>query len=75
MEFIEMTGKTLLRILTENEFTPRELTDAGVTEETIVRVNRQGDIEIRRAKGWDLVGGLIGDFEHRVREETGLDWA
>lgn len=70
-----MTGKTLLRILTENEFTPKELTEAGVTDETIIRVNRQGDIEIRRSKGWDLIGGLLGDFEHRVQKETGLDWA
>lgn len=70
-----MTGKTLLRILTENEFTPKELTEAGVTDETLIRVNRQGDIEIRRSKGWDLIGGLLGDFEHRVQKETGLDWA
>ena len=39
------------------------------------RVNPQGDIEVRRHDGWDVIGGLIGEFEHRVREETGLDWA
>jgi len=75
MQFIEMTGKTLLRIVTENEFTPEELAKSGVCDESIVRINRQGDIELRRAKGWDLIGGLLGDFEKRVRAETGLDWA
>jgi hypothetical protein len=75
MQFIEMTGKTLLRIVREDGPTPEELADVGVTDESIVRVNRQGDIELRRLDRWDLIGGLIGDFEIRVRQETGLDWA
>ena len=74
-QFIEMLGKTLFRMLTEGEPGPSELAEVGVDEQSIVRVNRQGDIELRRKDRWDLIGGLLGDFESRVREETGLDWA
>ena len=76
MYFIEMSGKTLLRIVSRDgdEPSPEELEEVGVNEESVVRVNRQGDIELRRTSGWDLIGGLLGDFEARVREETGLDW-
>jgi len=73
--FIEMVGSTLLRILTEQEPSRDELAEAGVGDQSIIRVNRQGDIEVRRHDRWDLIGGLLGDFEDRVREETGLDWA
>lgn len=76
MHFIEMTGKTLLRIVSRDgdEPSPAELEEVGVNGESIIRVNRQGDIEIRRIHGWDLIGGLLGDYESRVREETGLEW-
>ena len=74
-QFIEMLGKTLLRIVTEYEHSPDDLAEVGVNEESIVRVNRQGDIELRRRDRWDVIGGLLGDFESRVQEETGLDWA
>jgi hypothetical protein len=74
-QFIEMMGKTLFRILAENEPRPEELAKVGLNEESIIRVNRQGDIELRRHDRWDLIGGLLGDFEDRVREETGLTWA
>lgn len=76
MHFIEMTGKTLLRIVSRDgdEPSPLELEEVGVNDESIVRVNRQGDIEIRRTRNWDLIGGLLGDFGARVQEETGLDW-
>lgn len=74
-QFIELSGKTLLRILIDNEPNPRELAEVGVNDQSILRVNRQGDIELRRRDRWDLIGGLLGDFEARVREETGLDWA
>jgi hypothetical protein len=73
--FIEMLGKTLLQILDDDEPRPEELAEVGLTEESIIRVNRQGDIELRRRDRWDVIGGLLGDFENRVREETGLDWA
>jgi hypothetical protein len=76
MQFIEMTGKTLLRIVSRDgdEPSPEELEEVGVNDESIVRVNRQGDIEIRRTRNWDLIGGLLGDYEARVQEETGLQW-
>lgn len=76
MHFIEMTGKTLLRIVSRDgdEPSPIELEEVGVNDESIIRVNRQGDIEIRRTRNWDLIGGLIGDYTHRVQEETGLEW-
>jgi hypothetical protein len=75
MAFIEMTGATLERIVADDELHQGDLTGAGVKEDTIVRVNRQGDIEVRRRGGWDVIGGLLGDFDDRVRRETGLDWA
>ena len=74
MEFIEMSGITLLRVITQDEITPDELSKVGVTKDSIVRVNRQGDLELRNARGWDVIGGLLGDFEHRVKRETGLEW-
>ena len=75
MQFIEMSGETLLRIVSDNELSPEELASVGVTEQSVVRVNLQGDIEIRRPDCWDIVGGLLGDFEERIKREAGLDWA
>ena len=75
MSFIEMTGSTLERIVAEDELHHGDLAEAGVSNATIVRVNRQGDIEVRRPTGWDVIGGLLGEFDQRVRRETGLDWA
>ena len=75
MEFIEMSGKELLRVVREDGPSPEELVSVGVTDQSIVRINRQGDIEIRRVNEWDLIGGLLGDFEQRIKGETGLDWA
>jgi hypothetical protein len=75
MEFIEMSGKTLQRVVSDDEFSPEQLAQIGLSEDCVVRVNRQGDIEIRRAASWDVVGGLLGNFEERIRRETGLDWA
>ncbi|MBN1851704.1 MAG: hypothetical protein JW829_03240 [Pirellulales bacterium] len=75
MTFIEMTGKTLERVVRDDELHPGGLAAAGVSADTIVRINRQGDIEVRRPGGWDVIGGLLGDFESRVMQETGLDWA
>ena len=74
-KFIEMSGETLLRIVSEDEHSPEDLAEVGVTGESIIRINRQGDIELRRYDRWDVIGGLLGDFEIRVRQETGLDWA
>ena len=75
MQFIEMSGKTLLQIVDEGGPSPAELAQVGVSDESAVRVNRQGDIELRRSNQWDVIGGLLGDFEQRVKKATGLDWA
>jgi len=74
MKFVEMTGKTLKQVVTEGELGPAELEAVGVYDETIVRINEQGDIEVRRPNKWDLIGGLLGGFEERIRTKTGLDW-
>ncbi len=74
MEFVEMSGKTLRRIVRDDELHPRELTKLGVTDQSVVRINRQGDIEVRRADRWDVIGGLLGEFQERIKRETGLDW-
>ena len=73
--FIEMTGKTLSEMLHEDELGAVNLSDVGVTDDTVVRVNQQGDIEVRKPEGWDILGGLLGEFEARVKKATGLDWA
>jgi hypothetical protein len=75
MKFIELSGKTLLHLVRESGPSPEELARVGVTDHSLVRINRQGDIELRRTDRWDVIGGLLGDFDARVKKETGLDWA
>ncbi len=75
MKFIEMTGNTLEQIINDGELHSEDLTGAGVSKDSIVRINEHGDIEIRRAKKWDVVGGLLGNFEERIKKTTGFDWA
>ena len=75
MQFIEMSGKALLQIVDEGGPYPAELAQVGVSDRSVVRVNRQCDIELRRSDHWDVIGGLLGDFEERVKRATGLDWA
>jgi len=74
-EFIELTGKTLLDVVNEGEVDLGQLHDAGVVGDSILRINRYGEIELRKKSSWIMVGGLIGNFEERLREMTGLDWA
>ena len=74
MQFIELTGKTLLDVVNEGEVDFKELHDAGVTGDSIVRINKFGEIELRCESQWTLVGGLIGNFEERLKQMTGLDW-
>ena len=75
MSFIEMTGKSLVKIINDGELDLQSLKAAGVHDEAIVRVNEQGDIEVRRRDNWDVVGGLLGNYEERIKHATGLDWA
>ncbi len=75
MEFIEMSGKVLFRLAEQDGTSREELVQVGVDEQSLVRVNRQGDIELRRKDRWDVIGGLLGEFDTRVRRETGLEWA
>ena len=74
MKFIEMTGQTLAEIVSDGELHSDGLGDAGVGDNSIVRINQHGDIEVRKANKWSIVGGLLGQFEVRVKEKTGFDW-
>jgi hypothetical protein len=75
MKFIEMTGATLDSIINDGELHSQNLDGAGVSDASIVRINEQGDIEVRRANKWDVIGGLLGNFEERIKNTTGFDWA
>ncbi len=75
MKFIEITGDKLAEIVNEDELHADDLGAAGIHPTSIIRVNEQGDIEVRRKQGWDVVGGLLGEFAERVTKTSGLDWA
>lgn len=74
-QFIELTGKTLLDVVNEGEIDLKQLHDAGVNGDSILRINTHGEIELRCKAHWMLVGGLLGNFEERLMELTGLEWA
>ena len=75
MQYIEMTGKTLLKLIDLTGLSQEELRKAGVRDDSLVRVTRLGDLELRKPHKWDAIGGLLGEFDHKLRHETGLDWA
>ena len=75
MKFVEMTGRSLGCIVSDDEISAADLATAGGTDETVVRVNQHGDIEIRRSEGWDVIGGLLGNYEERIYRQTGRKWA
>ena len=75
MRFIEMTGSTLADIVKDEELHVDDLQAAGIRHDSIVRINEHGDIEVRRADHWDVIGGLLGSFADRIQSRTGLDWA
>jgi hypothetical protein len=75
MKFIPLTGRTLMQVVADDELSPDQLRHAGVKEDSVIRINQQGDIEVRNRQGWDVIGGLLGDFEGRLKRATGLDWA
>lgn len=74
MQFIELTGKTLLDVINEGEIDMRQLRQAGVNGDSILRINKFGEIELRNTSEWIMVGGLLGNFEERLRKITKLDW-
>jgi len=74
MQFVEMSGKTLRRIVCDDELHPKELDQLGITDESVVRINLQGDIELRRPDRWDVIGGLLGEYRERIQRETGMEW-
>ena len=74
MQFIELAGKTLLEMQGVDGLSVDDLKKLGMTDVSVVRINRQGDIELRRADRWDVIGGLLGDYEHRLRSATGMEW-
>ena len=73
--FDEIRESALFSGLADDEIAEDDLRNAGVTDDSVVRINEQGDIELRRADGWDVIGGLLGDFRARILHETGMDWA
>ncbi len=75
MKFIEMRGKTLLHLVEPEMLDPAELRAAGLDDDSLVRINPQGDIELRKRDRWEIIGGLLGEYVERVRAETGLDFA
>ena len=74
MRFVELSGMTLVQLINDDEIPESDLRNAGVTDHSVVRVNEQGAIELRREKGWDVIGGLLGDFHTRIRRHTGMEW-
>jgi hypothetical protein len=74
MEFIELSGKQLLSILHAEEYQMDDIRNCGIKDDTQVRINRQGDIEVRRDGEWDVVGGLLGSFAQRIAHVSGLKW-
>lgn len=74
MRFIELTGRQLEVVINDGELHTADLDASGVGPDSIVRVNQQGDIEVRCPNKWAVVGGLLGNFEERIRETTGFDW-
>ena len=74
MKFIEMTGKVLVEIVRDDELQAGSFSALGISDETVVRVNEHGDIEIRLIDRWDVIGGLLGNFEQRIKQRTGLEW-
>jgi hypothetical protein len=73
MKFVEITGATLFELADHDQVAG--LRAAGVSENSQIRINPQGDVEIFRGGTWSIIGGLLGDFETRIRKFTGLDWS
>ena len=75
MKFIEMTGHALMSMIEPDEVSPEKLQQVGLTDTCLVRVNEQGDVEVRRHDRWDLIWGLLGGFAQRAERASGRTWA
>ena len=75
MKFIEMTGHALMSMIEPDEVSPEKLQQVGLTDTCLVRVNEQGDVEVRRHDRWDLIGGLVGGFAQPAERASGRTWA
>jgi len=75
MKLIELTGRALMSMRDSYEVSPEAVQRVGLTDTCLVRVNQQGDIEVRRHDRWDVIGGLLGNFEHRTENASGRTWA
>ncbi len=69
MKFVEISGAVLLK-MAEPEEIP-QLRAAGVADNSKIRINPQGDIELLEHGAWGVIGGLLGDFESRIKRLTG----
>ena len=74
-KFIEMNGRALFSLLEPGELSPEAIRRAGLTDTCLVRVNQQGDIEVRRHDRWDVIGGLTGNFGPRAEAASGRTWS
>jgi hypothetical protein len=72
-KFVEIPGAVLLSLANSDELP--DLRAAGVTEQSQIRINPQGDIEMAQGGSWAIIGGLLGDYESRIKRLTGLDWS
>jgi hypothetical protein len=72
MKFIRISGAVLQKLVSAEEI--RELRTAGVGDDSEIRINQQGDIEILQGGTWGVIGGLLGDYQGRIKKLTGLEW-
>ena len=73
MKFVQISGASLLQLAESQEVS--DLRAAGVQDESEVRINQQGDVEVLQNGAWSIIGGLLGDYQARIKRLTGLDWS
>jgi hypothetical protein len=71
MKFIKVSGAVLQQLVSAEEI--RELRGAGVRDDSEIRINPQGDIELLQNGSWGVIGGLLGDYQGRIKRLTGLE--
>jgi hypothetical protein len=73
MQFVEITSAVLMKLADADE--APQLRAAGVKEDSKIRINPQGDIEMMQRGSWRVIGGLLGDYKGRIKKLTGLGWS